>query len=504
MVIGTGADLASVNQLVPATDAFTQTVLDRLFLSLFEEQPDFAEQPPTFDAQIASEWSWSSDHLTLDVELRDDLVWSDGVALTSEDVVWTWQMQTSEKINWNQANSKENIVAIEALDPTRLRVRFAEKNDSQIWDLNEGVILPKHAWSRLPLEQWPVDLGWFVDHLVTSGPYRLDRWDREQQIVLSRNPLYFDPDLPLIDRLVFRVVPQPVNQIGQLFSGQLDFINNVPIREAGGSTAPEGVGFKAYWAGRYGFVCWNLENPLFAETEVRQALTMAIDRQALVDTLWFGRAKIATSPIPSSVWAHNRDLEPFPYDPKEATRRLAEHGWSDTNADGILDRQGENFAFELMTNSNSGIRVDAAVMIQEQLRRVGIEVKVVKVDFAALGAAVYSHDFEAALLGLSIDTSLDQTAIFHSSSADGKRMNFGSYSNPDVDRLIELSNTDLDTAQKKATLDELQSIIHLDQPYTFLWESQRLAGLSTRVQNADPNATDPLFRIETWWLQADR
>ncbi len=502
IVVASASDIKGVNQLIGRTDAFTQSVLHRLFLSLLEEQPDFAEHPPTFGPEIAKSWEWSDDHLELTLRLRDDLLWSDGVRLTAEDVVWTWQVQVSEEISWHQARSKDNILSVEAVDATTLAVRFAEKNDSQLWDLNEGVILPRHVWSALPLSQWQLDHDWFVDHLVVSGPYRLDSWERQQQIILIRNQKYFDRLLPMMDRIVFRIVPQELNRIGQLLAGELDFVNDVPISEAGKTEQTEDVVFQPYWSGRYNFICWNLENPLFAKPEIRQAMTMSIDRQALIDALLFGRATISTSPILSTVWAHNRALEPWPYDPKRSRNLLASQGWADSDGDGIVDRNGQPFSFELITNIGSRPRVDALVMIQEQLRRIGIEVRVRNMEFKSLSELVSNHEFEAFLLGWAVDTSLDQTSIFHSDSIE-EASNFGAYSNPDVDRLIELSNTNLDLEQRTEVLHEIQSLIHDDQPYTFLWESQRLAGLSKRVQNATPNALDPLFKIENWWLLPD-
>ncbi|MEJ2086121.1 MAG: ABC transporter substrate-binding protein, partial [Acidobacteriota bacterium] len=451
LVIATKNDLMSVNPVVVAVDASTQSVLDRLFLSLFEELPDFAEHPPTFGPQIAKQWSWSEDRLILRVELRDDLFWSDGVPLTSEDVVWTWQVQTSSEISWNQAGSKESILAVEALEDHLVRVEFRQQTDSPLWDLNEGAILPKHVWSRLPLSRWRHEADWFVDHLVTSGPYRLERWDRQQQVILTRNERYFDPELPRIDRLVFKQVPLEFNQVGQLLSGQLDFVVNVPVEEAGEAERVGDVALVPYPAGQYNFICWNLENPLFSDVQVRRALTMAIDREAIVDSVLFGRAVVSNSPILSSVWAYNRDLEPWPYDPERSRKLLAELGWHDTDGDAVLDRQGQPFEFELLTNAGSRPRVDATVMIQEQLRRLGIDVKVRSLEFNSLSELVLRHDFESVLLGWSVDTSLDQTSIFHSNSIeDGS--NFGSYSNPELDRLIEMSNSELDSERRAEVL----------------------------------------------------
>ena len=499
LVIGTPTDIAGVNQLGPRVHSFTQTVLNRLFLHLVEERPDHVDHPPTFGPQIATDWEWSDDHLVLDLKLRDDLVWSDGKPITAEDVVWTWTAQTSPDISWENAFSKENIVSIEAIDRHSLRVTYTRANDAQLYDLNEGVILPKHAWSQLPFDQWSERGDWFVDHLVVSGPFVLEDWQRQQQIILARNDKYFAKNLPYLERVIFRIVPQSLNRIGQLLSGELDFVGNLPVSEVASTTQTNRFNIKKYWASRYDFVCWNLAKPLFSDPETRRALTMAIDRQTLIDALWFGHARIATSPIPSSIWAHAREIQPWPYDPDTAKEILARQGWSDTDGDGVIDSDGRPFAFDLLINAAAQISVDAGVMIQEQLRRIGIEANVSRIDFGSLAAKVSEHDFDAFVGGWSIDTSLDLSYAFHTDAITGA-LNFGSFTNPQVDRLIDASEREPDTALRGEMLREIQAILHHEQPYTFLWEPQRLVGVSTQVRGAEPNSMDGLYRIESWWM----
>ena len=236
---------------------------------------------------------------------------------------------------------------------------------------------------------------------------------------------------------------------------------------------------------------------------MRRALTMAIDRQALVDALWFGHARVASSPIPSSVWAHNDELRPLPYDPEAASAIFADLGWEDTDGDGFRDLEGRNLTFELITNTSSAVRVDAAVMIQDQLRRVGIQMEIQRLEFNTLIEMALAHDFDAMLSGWTIDTSLDLSYAFHSESIpDG--YNFGGFSNPKVDRLLDEVRT-LDTPEEQGRkLAEIQEILHQQQPYTFLWEPQRLTGTALLLRDAQPNALDPFYGIDGWWLDTTR
>ena len=503
-VIGTTADIGGFNDLVSGATAVTGDVLYRmLFLHLFEEQPDFTDHPPTFAPRLAEGYEWSPDHLVLTVRLRPDVVWSDGVPVTAEDVRWTWQAQIDPQVAWDYAFAKEAIRDVEVVDPRQVRFHFKNAYFSQLADLNEGVILPKHAWEKLPFAEWRQHPEWFHEHLVSNGPFTLGSWTPQQELVLRRNERYFEPERPRLDSVVFRVIPDLSNQLAQLAAGTLDYVEQAPPSRAAELRAARNTQLLSYWTRQYGFLEWNLAKPLFADAEVRRALTQAIDRQAIVDTLWFGFGKVADSPILTTLWAHAPGLQPWPYSPDEAKRILAAKGWTDSDGDGVLDSKGRRFSFELVTNSGNEIRRDAALMIQEQLRRVGIEVVPRTVELNTLVAQLGRHEFDATILGYSIDTSLDISYAFHSRSIrDG--YNYGGYANPEVDRLLDEVRLQTDPQQAKQRLVRAQEILHAEQPYTFLWENQRLDAASSRLRDPRPNALSAFFHIREWWLDGGR
>jgi len=503
-VIGTTADIAGVNDLLSATTVITGDVLYRmLFLHLFEEQPDFNEHPPTFAPRLAESSEWSADRLLLTVRLRSDVVWSDGVPVTAEDVRWTWQAQVNPDVAWDYAFVKEAITDVEIVDSHTVRVHFKNAYFSQMADLNEGVILPKHAWSALPFKEWRTRPEWFQEHLVSDGPFVLTRWTPQQELVLDRNPRYFEKDLPRLDSVVFRVIPDRANQLAQLRVGSLDYVEQLPPPRATEVRSWPNARLLSYWTRQYGFVEWNVARPLFSDPEVRRALTQAIDRQAIVDTLWQGFGKVSDSPILSTLWAHDPALKPWPFAPDEAKRSLAAKGWSDSDGDGVLDKNGERFSFELMTNAGNEIRRDAALMIQEQLRRIGVEVRPVTIETNAMITQLGRHEFDASILSYSIDTSLDISYAFHSNSIkDGS--NYGAYSNPEIDHLLDEFRLQTDPREAMARLVRAQQILHAEQPYTFLWEAQRLDAASARLQDPRPNALSAYFHIREWWLSGPR
>jgi hypothetical protein len=299
---GTNADIAGVNDLLSGATVITGDVLYRmLFLHSSRSSPtspSIRRPPPGRVLRVVARPPDAT------VRLRSDVAWSDGVAVTAEDVRWTWQAQINPAVAWDYAFAKEGIRDVEAVDPHTVRFHFANAYFSQLADLNEGVILPKHAWEKLPFGGVARHPEWFQEHLVTDGPSTVDSWSPQQELVLVAQPRYFEPDLPRLESVVF----------GSFGPGQSSSPSSPPARSTTSSRcrrpkrrdcarrptpscSPTGRASTA--AGLE-----PVARPQFADAEVRGALTLAIDRQAIVDTLWFGYGKVADSPILSTLWAH--------------------------------------------------------------------------------------------------------------------------------------------------------------------------------------------------------
>ncbi|MBZ0090152.1 MAG: hypothetical protein K8H90_07220, partial [Thermoanaerobaculia bacterium] len=427
--------------------------------------------------------------------------WSDGQPVTAEDVRFSWQAQRSDEVAWAYSDSKDTIRDVEIVDPRTVRFHFSEVYPFQVVDANDGKILPSHVWSRLPLSEWRRNADWFRDHLVVSGPYRMSAWRPGQEVVLERNERFHDPQRPRLDRVRFRVVPDQAAQVEQLIAGSLDFLPAVPPQSASRLAATPEVELLVFPGRQYDYICWNTLRPPFDDAEVRRALTLGIDRQALVDTLWKGYARVAAGPILTGVWARNADLAAWPYDPREARRLLAARGFVDADGDGIVERHGKSFRFELDTNSSNRLRSEALVLIQEQLRRIGVDARPRTYEIQTLTERNLRHEFDATLSGWAIDTTLDLRPYFHSSEADGG-YNFGAWGNAEVDRLIEEVRRVDEIAEAKPLFARIQAILHAEQPYTFLWEPQRLAAVRRELAEVEPNALSPLFNLSRWWRRA--
>ena len=501
VVTGWPVEPGGVNELTAPSSQITSEMVFRVFLHLLEEQPDFREHPPTFKPQLAESYEWSDDHKVLTFHLRKGVVWSDGVPITAEDVRWTWQAQTHPDVAWDSADSKRFVTDVEVVDPQTVRFHFSRVYSNQLLNANEGVILPRHAWEKLPFQQWRENADWFREHLVTSGPFTIESWEPQQQIVLKRNERYYEKGLPYLDRVVMRIVGDQAARVTQALSGDLDFVPQIGVSDVPRIKSNPRLELVDHWFNIFVAIGWNIEHPFFKDPEVRRAMTLGIDRATIVETLWGSYATVASSPILSQVWAHNPAVQPLPYTPGEARRILAAKGWKDTDGDGVLDRGGKPFAFELLVNSSNKARVDSAVMVQDQLKKLGVRVEIRSMEFNTMVDQLVAGDFAAAYMGTTIDTSLDMTSLFHSGSLPPEGSNQVRYRNPEVDRLIGLSMTQKDILEARPYFYQLQEIIQREQPMTFLWESERLTVVNKRLKNFKPTPAFSFFNLKEWWIE---
>jgi len=500
VVTGWTSEPGGVNEYVIPSSQPTSEVLFRIFLHLVEEQSDFDQHPPTFAPQLARSYDWSADHKVLTFHLRDDVVWSDGVPVTADDVRWSWQAQINPDVVWDNADAKQWITDVEVVDPHTVRFHFSRVYFKQLLDANEGLILPKHVWEKLPFSEWRKSADWFKQHLVVDGPFTIASWEPQQQLVLARNERYYEKGLPRLDRVVMRFIPNQTAGLNQLLNGELDFVPQIAPGDVPRVKAAPQLELIALWFNIYVAVGWNNENPLFRDPEVRRALTLGIDRQTIVDTLLGSYGRVADSPIVQMVWAHDDSIKPWPYDPVEARRILAAKGWKDTNGDGILDKAGKPFSFELITNAGNQLRADATVMIQDQLKKIGVQAMPRQVEFNTLASQTTDGKFAAAVIGFTMDTSLDMRSNFHS-QAIGTGANFVRFRNPEVDRLIEQTASQPDVLAARPYLDQIQKLVHQEQPVTFLWESQRLTAVNKRVKDVRPTLAFSFFNLKEWWVE---
>ena len=332
-----------------------------------------------------------------------------------------------------------------------------------------------------------------------TGPYLLKIWKSQERIELAANHDYF-MGKPWIDRRVTRVIPDPATQFLQLKSGGIDQMGLTPIQwtRQTNSEAFKGA-FKKfkYPTNSYTYLGFNLKDPRFADRRVRQAISYALDREEIVQGVLLGLGVPGVSPyVPSTKWFNDK-LKPYPYDPEKAKELLEEAGWIDRDGDGLLDRDGAPFKFELLTNNGNAQRRKTAAIIQQRLRAIGIEISIREMEWAAfINDFIDEKKFEAIVLGWGIGLDPDQYDIWHSSKTRVKELNFISYANPEVDELLEQGRRRCGDAERKQIYDRLQEVMWEDQPIVFLYVAYALVTVNKRFHGI---VEEPGGISDRWW-----
>ncbi|MBI4585745.1 MAG: hypothetical protein HY717_17170 [Planctomycetes bacterium] len=494
LVVGTIGDAESLNDLTHVTSSAAD-IISLLFLQLTRTNPDFSHGPA-----LARSWQFSPDHLELTFKLRDDVTWHDGVKTTAQDVKFTFEKQTDEVIAWSAIKWKENIKECVVVDDTTVKFIFKKVYPYQLMDAVVGVILPKHLLEKVPSAEWKSCE--FNRNPIGNGPFKFKEWRAKEAIEVVASEKFYRGRPPL-NRIIFKVVPDQENLVLQLKTGQIDFMEQVPPKFFEELSHNRDLVPYVFPSRTYVYIAWNLKNSLFQSKKVRQALTTAMDRQEIIDARLYKFAEICKGPISPIIWAYNPNLPDFPYDPEKARKWLAEEGWKDSDGDGILDKDGKRFEFTIQTNQGNKIREDITVIVQNQLKKVGISAKPLILEANTFFSNLNKKEFESAVAGWFVGLKMEMTTIWHSRSLNDK-FNHVYYSNPEFDAVNDQACDEMDREKARKLWWRAQEIIVEDQPYTFLYVPKQINFLHRRFKNVQMETIGWSYNIEQWWAPKDQ
>jgi len=413
--------------------------------------------------------------------LRKGVLWHDGRPFTAEDVKFTYDKVMDEKTNTVRRSDYELVKKAEVLDPHTFRVTYQQPFSPGLGTWGMG-ILPKHL-----LEKEDINTTSFNRKPIGTGPFRFVEWVTDEKIVVEANPDYFE-GRPHLDRIIYRIIPETSLSEMELLTKGIDYYGVLPHQYR---RMNEIAFLKTYSqsAFAYTYIGYNLKNPLFQDRRVRQAFTNAINREEIVQYVLYGFGTVISGPFPSHLWYYNPDVKPFLYDPRKARQLLSEAGWEDTDGDGILDKEGKPFRFKLITNSGNDIRRDVGVLVQRQLRELGIDVTFETYEWSIfLKNFINAKHFDACILGWSLSPDPDDYMIWHSSQIE-KGFNFISYINPEADRLWEEGRREYDLEKRRKIYWRIHELLAEDQPYTFLFSPLGISALQRKfvLMEEDPS-----------------
>jgi peptide/nickel transport system substrate-binding protein len=494
-VVAIGADFDVFNELATTAVLVDQVIGHVLFqnLMVYDENLDYAPA-------LADSFWVAADGLSASFRIRDGVRWHDGVPVTVDDVIWSFEMSKLDEVAYPERQTLQYVQQAERVDDRTVRFVFNAVHAEPLADFIFWTPMPKHLLEGVP----PIEMinAQFNRQPVGNGPFRFVSWKANEQVVLEANEDFW-AGRPYLDRIVFRVIPENATAITELLSGGIDLYGGVSPMDMGRLEESEIARPLSYPSLGFTSLIFNLENPLLADVRVRRALTLATDRQALIEGLLRGYAELTAGPVAPSQWERNAVLEPWPHDPDAAARLLAEAGWRDTDGDEILDKAGRPFRFQMITDTDN-LREDVLVALQSQFREIGVNARAQSVEANTLGDKWMSGDFEAILISLELYLRFDATLIFET----GAPFNGGSYSNLRVDDLMRRARTTQDRAEAKPLWDEFQAILHEDSPFIFLYFAHARWGASRRLQGvapaAEPSGYSPLASVTKWWIPTDQ
>lgn len=473
LIMSSIGDASFLNPIL-AQDSASSDINSFVFNGLIKYDRDLQG----FVGELAESWKIKpGDHPEITFFLRKGVLWHDGKEFTAEDVKFTYDKIMDEKTNTVRRSDYELVERAEVLDPYTFRVTYKQPFSPGLQTWGMGVI-PKHLLEKEDINTTP-----FNRKPVGTGPFRFVEWVTDEKIVVEANATYFQ-GRPRLDRIIYRIIPEVSLSEMELLTKGVDSYGVSPhqfrrMREI------DFLKIYSQPALGYTYIGYNLKNPLFQDRRVRQAFTHAINRDEIVQYVLYGYGKVISGPFPSHLWYYNPNVKPFPFDPQKARALMAEAGWKDTNGDGVLDKNGQPFRFKLITNSGNDVRRDVGVLVQRQLRELGVDVTFEVYEWSVfLKNFINARHFDACILGWALSPDPDDYQIWHSSQIE-KGFNFVSYKNPGVDRLWEEGRREYDQEKRKEIYWRIHELMAEDQPYTFLFSPIGISALQNKFVLAE-------------------
>ena len=465
------------------------------------------EHPEKWEPLMAEKWELSPDKKTYRIFLRKGILWQDftdpatgkvwkNKEVTSRDFLFFIELVRNPDVNCEQLRDYyRDLDCLEAVNPYEFLVRWKKPfYGAQACTLGMSPV-PRHLYEDYPE---PFDGKRFNDDhlrnrmLIGCGPYKLEKWEKDVRVVFKRFDGYFGKPLgirPPLETVVYELIRLPNSRFQALTAGKLDLLALTPDQWMRRTDTPlfrNGTLKKFRCLSRsFSYIGYNLRNPLFADVRVRRALTMLVNREKILQDVYFGLGQVATGPFfPESPYC-DRNLKPWRFSVPEAGRLLAEAGWRDTDGDGILEKDGRKFVFTILQVASHPVQQRMLPMIKETMAQAGISMQILPVEWSVMLQKIDKREFEACTLAWTITEDPDMFQLFHSSLADKPGSgNLVGYKNPELDALIEKLRRTFDDKERIRLCHEIGKIFHEDQPYTFLFVPYSLAALSGRYRNA--------------------
>ncbi len=495
VVVAGNGDLDALNPLV-ALDKYAQEInREMLFLPLVRYSADLDYEPA-----LARSWKMLGDTGVV-FYLRNDVRWHDGPNTTAADVLFTYEMAKNPETAFPSSEYFSNWRSATLIDSLTIQFTWIPHLDP-LAGLPFMPIVPKHILdSTAPAAMRQAA---FNKKPIGNGPFKFVEYRSNDRWVFDANP-DFPAGLggrPYLDRIVWRIIPDAMAQIAEVQTGNVDVILTPKSDQIKTLAADPQLTVMVKPSRQFANIGWNGKRAPLNDPNVRRALSLAIDRNAIVQTLRAGYGQLAAGPIGPYHWAYDSTVTALPYSPDSAKALLRAAGVYDRNNDGVAETpDGKQFIINLLHPAGSAINRDMAVMITSNLAQVGAKVVAQSTEAATMYGIIGSADrkFDAVLVAWESDFRINLRDIFHSSQMAGP-FQMASYSNRTVDALIDSVSRVTTRDAAMPIYAELQKIIREEQPWSFLYYFPDLVVMRKRVHGAVMDIRGTLLTVGKWWV----
>ena len=465
------------------TSNYTRMICDQIYDRLTQSKAD-----GSIEGRLAESWTVNEDSSAVTFKLHENAVWSDGEPVTADDVVFSYQMYSDPQV---EAKSRYHLQYIAGVDDSGAElsedsievtaddtytVTFNLKTsmyaDTFLQDIDTVYIIPKHIFEGKTAEEINAPTLWA--NPVGSGPFIYDSEINGERMEFVKNPNYY-LGAPKIDRLILRVTDS-ARILAGLINGDLDVIGygSILIDDWELAKQQENLVTESIPTTSYTTMIFNTAKPYMTQ-EVRQALSMAINRDVLIQAILQGEGEAVVTPISSVSPYYNENIEVW-YDPDKAKSMLEEAGFP-------FD---QTLVFYISSGSSATERT--AALIAQDLQKIGVKVRIEQVDFATLMNNMLDGQHDLGLIGSggTLDPSESREMIYPGSS-----VNFCQLTDTELSDIIDEGNSKLTFEERKPYFDEYQEMIVERSPMAYLYTKNTLTAYNKRVtglNNADFNA----------------
>ena len=457
-----------------------------------------------FVKQLASDWQWSADSMSIAFTLDPRARWHDGIPVNARDVEFSYGIYADSTIGSSTYASLSDIDSVTVRDSSTAIVWFERRTPHQFYDAAaQMLILPRHIFAAVPRDS----LREFASsrNPVGSGPYRFGTWTRGSHfdlVAVAAHPRgTIGPQ-----RVLWTITPEYQTALARLLGGEADVFANVRLETIPKLVAGNQFRVVSLPGMAYAFMAFNLRDAknhsrphrLFASRELRRAITMALDREAMVRNLFDTLGSVSIGPTVRAYPTTDTALRQIPFDRAGAERLLDSLGWRRSAPGATRSKNGIPLKFDVIVPSSSLSRTSIAPMIQEQLRLVGIDMKVDRMDWNAFTERERARNFDAELGSWTMTSSPGSVKEAWTSSAAAKGgLNRGAYESAQFDALVDSALSASTVEASTSYFKRANQVIVDDAPAVWLYEPRMVLAIHRRIR------TTPM-RPNSWWLDISR